>query len=158
MKILAGFFTDDINAVLAAIAAMESGSAEGRTFGAVTTTGTFWRAKGSDRFLFERRGLFSEVTFGPARDFICACGAVAGAEREGTICERCGVLCGPSSLRAERYGHVEVQQVVHPAAIPAIITALGWYGVDLGRVALGELYLRGHQQIDPSSRRPTRIS
>jgi hypothetical protein len=150
MKTLAGFFTDDINAVLAAIAAMESGSEEGRTFGAVTSTGTFWRAKGSDRFLFERRGLFSEVTFGPARNFMCACGAIAGTEREGAICERCGVECGPSSLRAERYGHVEVQQVVHPAAIPAIITALGWYGIDLGRVALGELYLRGHQQIHPS--------
>jgi hypothetical protein len=150
MNILAGFFTDDINAVLAAIVAMESGSEAGRTFGAVTTTGTFWRARGSDRLVFDRRGLFSEATFGPARDFLCSCGAIAGKEREGTICERCGVFCGSSSLRAERYGRVEVQQVVHPAAIPAIITALGWYGIDLGRVALGELYLRGHQQIHHS--------
>ncbi len=153
-KGLAGFFTDDINAVLAAISAMESGSDEGRTFGAVTSTRTFMRKQGSDRLSFEPRGLFSEALFGPVQDFLCACGEVAGSERAGTVCERCGVLCGLSSLRAERYGHIDVQQVVHPAAYSAIHSALGWYCIDLPAVAIGEIYMRGPRSIHHSISEP----
>jgi hypothetical protein len=147
---LAGFFSEDVDAVLAAVTAMESGSEAGRTFGAVTSAETFRRKRGSDRLLFERRGLFSEVTFGPARDFLCACGAVAGEERAGTVCEKCGVECGPASLRGERYGHIEVQQVVHPAAYSAIVQALGWVCMNLHALAIGEIYMRGYRQIHHS--------
>src|SRR5688500_1698505 len=100
--LLAGFFSEDVDAVLAAVSALESGSPEGRTFGAVTSPGTFTRSQKSERLRFDRHGLFDEVTLGPARDFICACGAVAGSERAGEVCEECGVVCGPSSLRGER--------------------------------------------------------
>lgn len=145
--VLAGFFSDDVDAVLAAIAAMASDGAEGRTFGEVTSTGTFTRVQGSDRLRFARHGLFDEVTFGPARAFACACGAVTGRAHAGAVCERCDVLCGPDSLRGERYGHVEVRQVVHPAALRVLGSALGWYGVDLGAVAAGEVYLRGAAEV-----------
>jgi len=42
----------------------------------------------------------SESIFGPIRDFQCKCGKLSIESVDGgKICDKCGVLCGPSELR-----------------------------------------------------------
>ncbi len=54
----------------------------------------------------ERSGLFSEVIFGPIRDFECSCGKYKKPQIRGIVCERCGVEITHSSVRRERMGHI----------------------------------------------------
>ncbi len=64
-------------------------------------------------------GLLCERIFGPVISFRCACGNYRGGkrarEREGTVCERCGVVVAHRSVRRQRMGHIELAApVVHP--------------------------------------------
>ncbi len=62
----------------------------------------------------ERTGLFSEVIFGPMKDFECSCGKYKKPQIKGIVCERCGVEITHSSVRRERMGHITlISPVVH---------------------------------------------
>lgn len=53
--------------------------------------------------------------FGPLHDFVCACGKFCGVDRQGMMCDICGVKIGPSELRRSRFAHVELTvDVSHP--------------------------------------------
>jgi DNA-directed RNA polymerase subunit beta' len=54
----------------------------------------------------ERDGLFSEVIFGPMKNFECSCGKYKNPQVKGIVCERCGVEVTHSSVRRERFGHI----------------------------------------------------
>ncbi len=54
----------------------------------------------------ERTGLFSEVIFGPVKDYECSCGKYKKPQVRGIVCERCGVEITHSSVRRERMGHI----------------------------------------------------
>jgi DNA-directed RNA polymerase subunit beta' len=54
----------------------------------------------------ERQGLFSEVIFGPMKNFECSCGKYKNPQVKGIVCERCGVEVTHSSVRRERMGHI----------------------------------------------------
>lgn len=62
----------------------------------------------------EKDGLFCEKIFGPVKDWTCSCGAYIKEYNHNKKCERCGVLVTKSTVRRERYGHIELQfPVVH---------------------------------------------
>lgn len=105
--VLGGFFALDLERVRAAAAEVLR---PGASHGAVPSLETIYRH--DRRIKFARQGLFTEAVFGPAQDFLCSCGALAGREREGEVCARCGVECGSASLRAQRFGHIDVVGVV----------------------------------------------
>ena len=54
----------------------------------------------------DRDGLFSEVIFGPLKDFECSCGKYKGQQFFGLRCDRCGVDIVRSYVRRERMGHI----------------------------------------------------
>lgn len=54
----------------------------------------------------ERSGLFSEVIFGPVRDYECYCGKYKKNQFTRVICDRCNVEVTHSSVRRERLGHI----------------------------------------------------
>lgn len=56
----------------------------------------------------EREGLFSEVIFGPEKDYQCYCGKYKKARFKGIVCDRCGVEVTRSSVRRERMGHIQL--------------------------------------------------
>ncbi len=60
----------------------------------------------------ERYGLFSEVIFGPMKDFECTCGKYKRPQLKGIVCERCGVEITHSSVRRERMGHITLMAPV----------------------------------------------
>ncbi|GIW65902.1 MAG: DNA-directed RNA polymerase subunit beta' [Candidatus Parcubacteria bacterium] len=53
-----------------------------------------------------REGLFSEIIFGPLKDFECSCGKYKGQQFAGLKCDRCGVDVVRSNVRRERMGHI----------------------------------------------------
>ncbi len=62
----------------------------------------------------EPDGLFCEKIFGPVHSYQCHCGKMKGIQYAGLICPRCGVEILPSSVRRERFGHIELSSpVVH---------------------------------------------
>jgi len=62
----------------------------------------------------ERRGLFCEKIFGPAKDWECHCGKYRRVRYRGIVCERCGVEVTTSRVRRERMGHIKlVEPVAH---------------------------------------------
>lgn len=73
----------------------------------------------------ERGGLFCARVFGPEDDDCCLCTKYHLAIHRGVTCEKCGVLVGPSSLRAERVGHfVLAAPIPHPLLLPQLSTLL----------------------------------
>lgn len=63
----------------------------------------------------ERDGLFCARIFGPVEELSCFCGKYQGEEHRGTVCEKCGVVVESTSLRHERFGHIEfAQPLTHP--------------------------------------------
>ena len=56
----------------------------------------------------EAEGLFCQKTFGPVRDFECACGKYKRVKFRGLVCERCGVEVTDSKVRRERMGHIKL--------------------------------------------------
>jgi len=62
----------------------------------------------------EPDGLFCEKIFGPVHSYQCRCGKMKGIQYAGLTCPRCGVEILPSSVRRERFGHIELASpVVH---------------------------------------------
>ena len=60
----------------------------------------------------EAEGLFCQQIFGPVKDYECACGKYKRIKFRGVVCERCGVEVGPSSVRRERMGHIQLAMPV----------------------------------------------
>ena len=56
----------------------------------------------------ERDGLFCERTFGPVKDWQCACGRYKMIRYRGVICDKCGVEVTRSSVRRDRMGHINL--------------------------------------------------
>ncbi len=61
----------------------------------------------------EKKGLFSEVIFGPVKDYECSCGkfkknGIKSAKDHVVKCDNCGVEITKSSVRRERMGHIEL--------------------------------------------------
>ena len=54
----------------------------------------------------ERDGLFCERTFGPVKDWQCACGRYKMIRYRGVICDKCGVEVTRANVRRDRMGHV----------------------------------------------------
>lgn len=124
------FLSDDPAEVIAAAAALP-----GLSSGRVTHPETFNRRTGKP----ERGGLFCSKVFGPVEDDRCICGKYSGPAHAGQTCEKCGVLCGPSRLRGERWGHVEsALPLVHPRLVPSIARAIGCSARDVQAVVLVE--------------------
>ena len=76
----------------------------------------------------ERDGLFDESTFGPEKDYECACGKYKRQRFEGRICERCGVQVTKSTVRRYRMGHIALatpcSHIWYVKDIPSKIGAL----------------------------------
>ena len=84
----------------------------------------------------ERDGLLCAKLFGPVEDHRCLCGFLASPDRDGEICEKCGVLCGSKALRDERWATITVPwPLVHPVLAPRIAATLGCSQKDLKLVA-----------------------
>ncbi len=66
----------------------------------VTTPATLKKAK------FHPNGLFSEVIFGPVKNYTCECGIYHGPSREGGKCDTCHVDIVNSSQRRYRYAKI----------------------------------------------------
>lgn len=60
----------------------------------------------------ERDGLFCERTFGPQKDWECACGKYKRVRYKGIVCDKCGVEVAPSRVRRERMGHITLASPV----------------------------------------------
>ena len=115
-EVIDGFFSRDLDRVLAAVAAM--GANPSFSHGRVEHADALCRDEGAE-LRFERGGPFSEQIFG-------ALGSAA---------------------RGERFGHVAVDGVVHPAAYARIGEALGAYGWDVEDVAEGRIALRDGEPV-----------
>lgn len=111
------FTSDDPQTVLRAAAAVQR-----RSSGRIRKPETINRRTGKP----ERGGLHCALVFGPVADLACLCGKYSGPTHRGQACDRCGVLVGDSSLRDERWGHVECAvPLVHPVVLPQLARALG---------------------------------
>src|SRR5699024_8050979 len=53
----------------------------------------------------ERDGLFCERSFGPVKDYECACGKYKRIRYKGIDCDRCGVEVTEKKVRRDRVGH-----------------------------------------------------
>lgn len=137
------FLADDPDEVLAAAAALATLSA-----GEIQNPETINRRTGKP----ERSGLFCARTFGPVDDDRCLCGKYASAAHRGTTCEKCGVLCGSSRVRGERWGHLACPVgLVHPVLAPRIARALGCTARELLRVLAYEAELHQDGTVTPST-------
>jgi DNA-directed RNA polymerase subunit beta' len=57
----------------------------------------------------DENGLLSESIFGPVKDFHCRCGKLNLESCDsGKVCDKCGVLCGPSDLRLKTFGKISL--------------------------------------------------
>ena len=57
----------------------------------------------------DEKGIFSERIFGPIHSFRCKCGNLKTQVLDaGKICPKCGVLCGPNSLRLKTFGKIKL--------------------------------------------------
>lgn len=154
-NVLDGFFTAASTpsptaalAVLQAVAALQRPDAAGGAVsqGRITSAGFVARIHG--RLRAERGGIACEILFGPLSDLACRCGKYTGAEHAGTVCEKCGVLCGDSALRAERFAHLELPGgVVHPALSPLIGELCGLTAEDVRAVAGNQAWIDGNQVV-----------
>lgn len=133
------YLSDEPGAILAASAALPELSS-----GRVRNPETINRRTGKP----ERDGIFCARIFGPVEDLRCLCGKLEGAACEGQVCDRCGVLCGASSARAERWGHVESPgPLVHPRLVPKLVAALGLPSKEVLAVVRFEASLRADGRV-----------
>ena len=63
----------------------------------------------------ERGGPLCMRVFGPVVDHCCMCTKYRGEDKLGVTCEKCGVTVAPASVRATRFGHIDlVVPLRHP--------------------------------------------
>jgi len=78
------------------------------SFGAIEQTRKGAQKKWQD----ERNTLNDPRTFGPRVDLQCECKYYIGKEHENHICYKCGVKVTYSSVRWERFGHINLKEEV----------------------------------------------
>lgn len=76
------------------------------TFGGEVSSIKFFMGKNNS---IDENGLFSESIFGPIKDFRCKCGKLSlEVYDSGRVCDKCGVICGPSDLRIKTFGKISL--------------------------------------------------
>jgi uncharacterized protein (TIGR02996 family) len=137
----AWFLSDDPRTVIAAASSLGAHSR-----GRVQKPETINRRTGKP----ERGGLHCAKIFGPVEDYRCLCGKYAAREHAGTVCEKCGVLCGERKLRDECWGHIESEvPLIHPRLAPRVAAALGCDVRGLEAVIRCEATLRDDGRVTP---------
>lgn len=77
-------------------------------------------------FRGQPNGLFCERIFGPISSNACACGQYTHMLHPGAVCEACGVMVVASSVRRERFGHIELPvPIPHPWYLADVAALLG---------------------------------
>ena len=94
---------------------------------------------------FHKEGLFSEVLFGPVKDYSCSCGRVHGIENEGVTCKNCGVTCGPSDSRRTTFGKIDIPDNL-TIVNPALLDMLDRVDIPIKKLKLSKL-ISGRQTI-----------
>ena len=57
----------------------------------------------------DENGIFSQRIFGPLHAYKCRCGNLKTQVLDaGKVCPKCGVVCGPSSLRLKTFGKIKL--------------------------------------------------
>jgi hypothetical protein len=145
-SVLDGFFSDDVERVAEANRALHAatGGDADKSWGRVEQG----VALSSGGRVVERKGILSEVIFGPRKVLACACGALVGEAHRNETCTRCGVLCGDPSLREWRFGHIETPPLIHPLFIPEIARTLGLAVGDVQRVLDADMTFEGVNIVD----------
>lgn len=151
-RILDGFFepmpASAALDVLRARAALTDAAAaeEDRSHGRITSA-AFVNRRGGE-LIAEAGSIACERIFGPLADQACRCGKYRGPAHEGTLCEKCGVLCGSSALRQQRFAHVELPGgVVHPALAPVLGAVLGLSADEVLAVSRQQAWLDGSRAL-----------
>ena len=100
----------------------------------------------------ERDGLFCEKTFGPTKDFECACGKYKRLRYKNIVCDRCGVEVTRAKVRRERMGHIELATPVsHIWFFKGVPSRMGLV-LDMSPRDLEEvLYFVSYVVLDPGS-------
>lgn len=69
----------------------------------------------SKKLSYHKDGPFSEVIFGPRRDYKCQCGLLEGKTRTGMVCTTCGVKIQSVSARRKTLGKIKLHiEIVNP--------------------------------------------
>ncbi len=94
----------------------------------------------------ETSGLLCERIFGPKKNWECHCGKYKRIRHKGVICDKCGVEVTKSSVRRERFGHIElaapVAHIWFMQSIPSRIgLILGLNGKQLEKVVYYVSYI-----------------
>ena len=56
----------------------------------------------------DENGIFSQAIFGPIHNYRCKCGNLKTQILDsGKLCSKCGVICGPNSLRLRTFGKIK---------------------------------------------------
>ena len=94
---------------------------------------------------FHKDGLFSEVLFGPVKDYSCSCGKIHGRENAGITCKYCGVTCGPSDTRRTTFGKIVIPDNL-TIVNPAVLDMLDRISIPIKKLKLSKL-ISGKQAI-----------
>lgn len=94
-------------------------------------------------------GLFCARIFGPLRDYECSCGKYGQMKDRGLVCEVCGVEVIQSSVRRQRFGHLELARpLLHPLALAEVATLLGRPAREIREVLYSRTRLDGSPADD----------
>ena len=107
----------------------------GSSLGDVVTDSEFYIRIGTGKNAkveINSKGLLSEQIFGPTQNFKCACGFYTGKLHNGKVCPKCGVVCGPSSLRREVFAKIELTApVIKVFKNKALVSLIGKSTLDM---------------------------
>ena len=74
---------------------------------------------------FHPKGLFSQVIFGPIKNYTCGCGIYYGRSKLGTKCKVCDVVITHSSERRKRFAKVKLPFAIMNPIMYYIVCKLG---------------------------------
>jgi len=100
---------------------------------------------------FHPLGLWSQVIFGPVKDYQCQCGKLQGFTYLGQRCPECNVLIGPSLLRRHVVSYIQLPfSIPNPLAvmflIPSTLGDVSQRVADANRYTQIEEYIRQHPE------------
>jgi len=75
----------------------------------------------------DENGIFSQALFGPIHNFRCKCGNLKTQVLDANkLCPKCGVICGPNSLRLTTFGKIKlVFPIIKPTKKPKFSRIVG---------------------------------
>ncbi len=107
-----------------------------KDFPTVTSPNIMYRTRS-----FHKDGLFSEVLFGPVKDYSCSCGKVHGRENVGVTCKYCGVTCDTSEKRRTTFGKIDIPEnitIVNPITLDMMDSVISIPKLKLSKVISGK--------------------